>query len=163
VRDIDVRQPREDDVLGSTFALAGIATAFEGTVIWRLQVGAETIDSGSIQAGSMGVMTDFAKMIKLDVGTRPRPAVLEVFGDNPGLPEHGPSPGTSLNSIPVILVPGARGFVECEVKAGDTLSEIALESPFGRSSVEAIMVANAELIKDPDHIEIGWRLRVPVL
>jgi hypothetical protein len=33
---LDVRQPREHDLIGSTFTIAGFGTRFEATVLWRV-------------------------------------------------------------------------------------------------------------------------------
>jgi len=48
------------------------------------------------------------------------------------------------------------------VKSGDTLSSLALKA-YGRSSAYVkIYKANPDLIKNPNRIYIGMRLRVPV-
>lgn len=47
------------------------------------------------------------------------------------------------------------------VKRGDTLSALALEHLGAASRWPRIAAANRELIKDPDHIEVGWRLVIP--
>lgn len=47
------------------------------------------------------------------------------------------------------------------VKRGDTLSELAFEHLGAASHWPRIAAANRELIKDPDHIEVGWRLVIP--
>ena len=48
-----------------------------------------------------------------------------------------------------------------EVKRGDTLGKIA-EQYYGDPSLyKQIYEANKELIKNPDLIQIGWKLRIP--
>ncbi|PFG18320.1 LysM domain-containing protein [Propionicimonas paludicola] len=47
------------------------------------------------------------------------------------------------------------------VERGDTLSELALEHLGAASRWPKIAAANRGLISDPDHIEVGWRLRIP--
>jgi nucleoid-associated protein YgaU len=50
---------------------------------------------------------------------------------------------------------------EYTVKAGDTLSKIAKEKYGNASDWKKIHAANADLIKDPDKIQVGWKLRLP--
>jgi nucleoid-associated protein YgaU len=53
------------------------------------------------------------------------------------------------------------GGGEYTVKAGDTLSKIAKEKYGNASEWKKIHAANADLIKDPDKIQVGWKLRLP--
>ena len=49
------------------------------------------------------------------------------------------------------------------VKRGDTLSKIALRA-YGRvSAYHKLVEANRDLIKNPNHIFIGQKLRIPTL
>jgi nucleoid-associated protein YgaU len=50
---------------------------------------------------------------------------------------------------------------EYTVKSGDTLSKIAKEKYGDASQWKKIHAANADLIKDPDKIQVGWKLRLP--
>ncbi|MFC4554955.1 Gmad2 immunoglobulin-like domain-containing protein [Georgenia faecalis] len=164
MREVDVRHPVEGDLLGRHFTVTGLSTAFEGTVAWHLEDERGTrLQEGSFQGGSMGVFAEFSGEVTLDAAiSRPMPATLVVYGDNPALPD-GESPGISTNRVPVVLVPGMQGFVLHDVERGDTLSRIARDGDHGPSSVAAIVAANPGLIEDPDHIEVGWQLRVPLL
>jgi nucleoid-associated protein YgaU len=56
---------------------------------------------------------------------------------------------------------GTWGGGEYTVKAGDTLSKIAQEKYGKASDWKKIQAANADLIKDPDKIQVGWKLRLP--
>ena len=47
------------------------------------------------------------------------------------------------------------------VKSGDTLSKIAKELYGDASQWKKIHAANADLIQDPDKIQVGWKLQVP--
>lgn len=47
------------------------------------------------------------------------------------------------------------------VKSGDTLSKIAKEKYGDASQWKKIHRANADLIKDPDKIQVGWKLKLP--
>ena len=44
------------------------------------------------------------------------------------------------------------------VKSGDTLWKIAQDND---TTIEAIMACNP-IIKNPNHIEVGWVLKIPV-
>lgn len=65
------------------------------------------------------------------------------------------------------LAPGTRLALpatapkQVVVERGDTLSGIALERLGTANRWPAIAAANADLIDDPDHIEVGWRLDLP--
>jgi nucleoid-associated protein YgaU len=56
---------------------------------------------------------------------------------------------------------GGTGGQEYTVKAGDTLSKIAKERYGDASQWKKIQAANADLIRDPDKIQAGWKLRLP--
>lgn len=56
---------------------------------------------------------------------------------------------------------GTWGGGEYTVKAGDTLSKIAKEKYGNASDWKKIHAANADLIKDPDKIQVGWKLKLP--
>lgn len=64
-----------------------------------------------------------------------------------------------------LTIPGAPGTSapprRVVVEAGDTLSELAEEHLGKASRWPRIQAANRSLIDDPDHIEVGWRLRIP--
>jgi nucleoid-associated protein YgaU len=47
------------------------------------------------------------------------------------------------------------------VKKGDTLSKIAEEYYGDEMLYKKIFEANRDLIKNPDLIQIGWKLRIP--
>ncbi len=70
-------------------------------------------------------------------------------------------PGTTLN-IPVAhaLRASAASAQVVTVVRGDTLSELA-EEHLGRASQWPRIAAANPVITDPDHIEIGWKLRLP--
>jgi hypothetical protein len=162
VRLIEVRQPREHDVVGRRFALAGFGTGFEATVTWRLLGDDGSIlGEGPVQGvGSNGVIEDFAQDVLLPgaVDARGAHVVLQVFGDdasgvNP--------PGTDLNEVPVTLFTGLQGWRLYEVVPGDTLSAIAREQ--GQDTrVGDLFEANRDQLVDPDRIFPGQVLRVPL-
>jgi hypothetical protein len=84
----------------------------------------------------------------------------ELAEANPGKltdPTRPLTPGTRL-SLPASP---AAAPLTVRVRKGDTLSGIALEHLGAAGRWPRIAAANDDLIDDPDHIEIGWRLVVP--
>ncbi len=84
----------------------------------------------------------------------------ELAEANPGKltdPTRPLTPGTRL-SLPASP---AAAPLTVRVHKGDTLSGIALEHLGAAGRWPRIAAANDDLIDDPDHIEIGWRLVVP--
>lgn len=47
------------------------------------------------------------------------------------------------------------------VNQGDTLSDIAQRAGLGKDNYQQIADANKDLIKDPNHIETGWDIKIP--
>jgi hypothetical protein len=163
MRLIDVRQPREHDVIGRRFTIAGFGTGFEATVLWRvLDDDGTPLAEGLVSGvGSMGVIEDFGHDVTLpaSVSARGRHVVLQVFGDDPS--GENP-PGTDLNEMRVTLFTGLRGWRMHEVIRGDTLSEIARD--VGENTrFQDIFQANRDILTDPDEIVPGQVLRVPLL
>jgi Immunoglobulin-like domain of bacterial spore germination/LysM domain len=165
VSDVRVRQPVKDDLVGRQFTVSGIGSGFEGTVGLRLlnHRGA-VLASGSAQSSGGGVgVGEFTTKLKVDspprAGTR---LTLQAFGDNPGLPDEGPDPGFNLREVRVIMFPDLQGWLLYKVERGDTLTGIVRKTKdFARSSVKQIVAANPR-ITDPDLIEVGWKLRIPM-
>ncbi len=164
ITQIRVRQPAKLDLVGDHFVAAGIGAGFEGTIGLRvLGPRGALLGAGSAQSAAGGVGTgEFSTTLGLDTAPRSGSRImLQVFGDNPGLPE-GPDPGFDLREVELIYFPGLRGFLLYRVEAGDTLTAIVRKTrDFGRTTVAKIVAANPR-INDPDLIQIGWRLRIPL-
>ena len=163
VRLIEVRQPRQHDLIGRTFTIAGFGTGFEATVLWRLlEQDGDVLGEGNVQgAGSMGVLDDFGHDVTLDASVSAHGAhvLLQVFGDDPS----GQNPsGPDLNQIRVTLFSGLQGWKLYEVKRGDTLNSIAREQG-QKTGAANIFEANRDSVMDPDRIFPGQVLRVPLL
>lgn len=165
ISDVRVRQPVKDDLVGRRFIVSGIGSGFEGTVGLRLvNARGDVLATGSAQSSGGGVgVGEFVG--RLEVQNPPRAGTrltVQVFGDNPGLPDEGPSPGFNLREVRVIMFPDLAGWLLYRVDRGDTLTAIVRRTrPFGRSTVAQIVAANPR-ISDPDRIEVGWRLRIPL-
>jgi nucleoid-associated protein YgaU len=69
--------------------------------------------------------------------------------------------GKISNHLEVQVAAGGVGGRRYTVKAGDTLSRIAKEQYGDASQWEKIQSANADLITDPDKIQVGWTLNIP--
>ena len=165
VTDVRVRQPRDNDVVADRFVVAGIGAGFEGTIGIRVLAPNGKVlatDSAQSSGGGTGV-GDFSARIRLTDPPRPGTRLtVQVFGDNPGLPDEGPSPGFNTRTVEVICFPGCTGFLIYRVESGDTLTSIVRKlKPFTKVTVSQVVKANPR-IQDPDEIGVGWRLRIPV-
>jgi hypothetical protein len=163
MRLIEVRQPRENDIVGRRFTVAGFGTGFEATVLWRvLGENGSPLAEGPVEGvGSNGVIDDFGHDVRLpgSVSARGAHVVLQVFGDDAS--GQNP-PGTDLNEVPVTLFTGLHGWRLHEVVRGDTLSVIARD--VGENiTFRDIFEANRDVLTDPDEIFPGQILRVPLL
>ena len=163
MRLIEVRQPREHDLIGRRFTLAGFGTGFEATVLWRvLGEDGNPLAEGLVQGvGSNGVIHDFGHDVLLPASVSARGAhvMLQVFGDDAS--GENP-PGPDLNEVRVTLFTGLQGWRLHEVVRGDTLSEIARD--VGENiRFQDVFEANRDLLTYPDEIVPGKVLRVPLL
>ena len=160
--DIRVRQPAKGDLVGRQFRVSGIGTGFEGTIGMRvLNRAGKVIATGfATSTGGMALIGEYSATLKVRkpprAGTR---VTLQVFGDNPG---PGPGPGSDLREVEVIMFPNLIGYLFYRVEKGDTLTGIVRKArDFGKTTVAQIVAANPQ-IKDPDIIQTGWRLRIPI-
>lgn len=163
--DVRVRQPRANDVVSDRFVVAGIGAGFEGTIGIRvLTSGGKVLATTSAQSSAGGIgVGDFAAHVHVPDPPRPGTTLtVQVFGDNPGLPDEGPSPGFNTREVEVICFPGCHGFLIYRVESGDTLTGIVRKlKMFTKVTVSQIVKANPR-IQHPDLIQVGWRLRVPL-
>lgn len=165
VTDVRVRQPSANDLVGDRFVVAGIGAGFEGTIGIRvLGPKGRVLASDSAQSSGGGIgVGDFSTRVRIPnpppAGTR---LTVQVFGDNPGLPDEGPSPGFNTREVEVICFPKSHGYLIYRVESGDTLTKIVRKlKQLTKVTVPQIVKANPR-IKDPDEIQVGWRLRVPI-
>ncbi|MBG0737942.1 LysM peptidoglycan-binding domain-containing protein [Paeniglutamicibacter antarcticus] len=159
---IEVRQPRQDDLVGNEFVIAGFGTGFEAVVLWRVLDGdGQPIGEGNIQgAGSMGVIRDFGNTVVLEnTPARGEHVTLQVFGDDPsGIRP----PGPDLNIVRVTLFTSLQGFKLYEVKSGDNLTKIAQQEG-QNTTANDIFEANRDRITNPNVIFAGQVLRIPLI
>jgi nucleoid-associated protein YgaU len=160
--DIRVRQPAKGDLVGKQFTVAGVGTGFEGTIGMRLlnRAGKVIATGFATSTGGMAAIGEFSAKLKVKNPPRPGTTVkLQVFGDSPG---PGPGPGSDLREVEVIMYPDLFGYLLYRVEKGDTLTGIVRKArDFGKTTVAQIVAAN-EIIKDPDLIQVGWKLRIPL-
>jgi Immunoglobulin-like domain of bacterial spore germination/LysM domain len=162
LRLIEVRQPREFDLIGREFVIAGFATGFEASVMWQVldERGKILGASGLSGVGSMGIVHDFGHPVTLyDGSARGAPVTLQVFGDDPS-GQH--PPGTDLNEIDLTLFSSLIGWRLWEVVYGDSLLSIARDVGEGIRS-DDVFNANRDQIEDPENLRPGSVLRVPLL
>jgi phage tail protein X len=164
ITDVRVRQPARHDLVARTFLVAGVGNGFEGTIGIRVldprgRVLAE--DSAQSEGGMAGVGAFSARVT---VASPPRDGTrltVQVFGDNPGLPDEGPSPGFHTREVEVVMFSDLRGWLLYRVETGDTLTSIVRKlRDFTRTTVAQVVAANPA-ISDPDAIRVGQRLRIP--
>ena len=160
--DIRVRQPAKGDLVGRQFTVTGIGTGFEGTIgIRLLNRAGKVIATGFAQStGGMAALGEFTTTLKVKNPPRAGTKVtLQVFGDNPG---PGPGPGSDLREVEIIMFPDLIGWLLYRVEKGDTLTGIVRKArDFGKTTVPQVVAANSQ-IKDPDVIQTGWKLRIPL-
>ena len=162
MRLIEVRQPRDHDLIGGTFTIAGFGSGFEATVLWRvLDEAGATLGEGNLHGvGSMGVIDDFGHDVSLGHrSVRGEHGTLQVFGDDAS-GEH--PPGTDLNEVRVTVFSGLTGWKLYEVVQGDTLTRIARDEGQDTSAKD-VFEANRDQLSDPDLIRPGQVLRIPLL
>lgn len=165
ITDVRVRQPVKNDLVGRRFLVAGVGNGFEGTIGIRvLGAGGRVLAEDSAQsAGGMAAVGEFST--RVTVSSPPRDGArltVQVFGDNPGLPDEGPSPGFNLREVEVIMFRDLQGWLLYRVERGDTLTSIVRSvRDFTRTTVAQVVAANPS-ITDPDVIRVGQRLRIPV-
>ena len=97
--DVRVRQPAKDDLVGRRFLVAGVGNGFEGTIGIRVLDGRGRVlaEDSAQSTGGMAAVGEFST--RVTVSSPPRDGTrltVQVFGDNPGLPDEGPSPGFNL-------------------------------------------------------------------
>lgn len=158
---ISLRHPRAHDIVDDPIEIAGVGTGFEGTLQVRVRGhDGRELATKHFQAGGSGIWGNF--FLRLDVPGVPRNphGTLEVF-------EFSAKDGSEINKTVRRIVFGRSlrnpylGFAVHEVKAGDTLSEIA-EQWYGDAALfRTIFEANRHLLSDPDVIVPGQLLRIP--
>jgi hypothetical protein len=150
---ISLRQPLAWDLVGRRLAIAALGTAFEATYGWVIRAPEGVLAEGFFTAGSMGLLESFVHEATVDtdvIGT----ATFELFGDDPSGQR---DPGLDTQSVPVIVIGGMQGYQLHQVVRGDTVSKIARDTG---STVQKIAVASR--LRDPDKIQVGQVLRVPL-
>jgi nucleoid-associated protein YgaU len=160
-----VRHPQPFDIVGDSFVLCGLGSAFEGVV------GSATLTdrNGTVLAeispmfvsGSGSGFTLFDFPVTYGVPATAE-GTLRVDADNPsGLPENEFGVTVPLTFGRALLGSSYGGFSRHTVVSGDTLFGIA-ENRYGDGNLwPRLFTANRDRINDPDLIQVGQRLRIP--
>ena len=161
--DIQVRQPAKSDLVGRQFTVTGIGTGFEGTIGMRLlNRSGKVIATGFAQSrGGMAAIGEFTHDAE---GARTHRVPVRRSRCRSSATTPGPAPGRAATCArcAVIMYPDLIGWLLYRVESGDTLTGIVRKArDFGRTTVPQIVAANDQ-IKDPDLIQVGWRLRIPL-
>ena len=164
MRLIEVRQPREHDVIGRRFPIAGFGSGFEATVLWRvLGEDGDALAEGLVQGvGSNGVIQDFGQEVRLPASVSARGAHVDPAGlrgrrlrreptghrsqRGPRHPVHRPAGLAAARGDPRRHPLGDRAGRRGEHDASSDVFE-----------------ANRDILTDPDEIVPGQVLRVPLL
>lgn len=78
-------------------------------------------------------------------------------GGPPARPDRGPAGLLHRNRPPCRAAGGKRGGVA----KGDTLSKISAKYYGDPMLYKKIFEANRDIIKNPDLIQVGWKIRIP--
>ncbi len=158
---IRLDMPRAFDLVGSPVQIGGIGTGFEATINYRIHEGHDEVTGFVTVGGGTGEHAQFQKRVGVARAAFTLDRLfVEVF-------EVSAKDGSELHKVTrqVLLatrmVKGYVGFREHTVKKGDTLTKIARKH-YGTDDFQPIFRANVHLLDDPDVIQIGQVLRVPI-
>ncbi len=158
---IRLDMPREFDLVGSPVLIGGIGTGFEATINYRIHEGHDEVTGFVTVGGGTGEHAQFQKRVGVAKAAFTLDRLfVEVF-------EVSAKDGRELHKVTrqVLLatrmVKGYIGFREHTVKKGDTLTKIARKH-YGTDDFQPIFRANVHLLDDPDVIQVGQVLRVPI-
>ncbi len=158
---IRLDMPREFDLVGSPVQIGGIGTGFEATINYRITEGHDEVTGFVTVGGGTGEHAQFQKRVGVAKAAFTLDRLfVEVF-------EVSAKDGRELHKVTrqVLLatrmVKGYIGFREHTVKKGDTLTKIARKH-YGTDDFQPIFRANVHLLDDPDVIQVGQVLRVPI-
>jgi LysM repeat protein len=159
---ISIRQPQPLDIVDSAIQVSGLGTGFEGMLVFRVldQNGTKLFEKGLLVAGT-GLFRNFQVQLPLSRIPATTTGKLEVF-------EESAKDGSPLNKITVPIVFGTAlvssyvGFLQYEVKAGDTLSAIAKRFYDNAALFNRIFEANRDILTRPEQIAPKQILRIPL-
>jgi LysM repeat protein len=150
---IQLRQPQAWDIVGRRLAIAALGTAFEATYHWVIRAPDGVLAEGSFTAGSMGLLESFVHEAPVDTDYIGE-ATFELSGDDPRGERDA---GLDTQSVSIIVIGGMEGYQLHQVVHGDTVGAIATATG---STVAKI--AAASRLRDPNKIQVGQVLRVPL-
>ena len=150
---IALRQPQAWDVVGRRVAIAALGTAFEAGYGWVIRAPDGVLAEGSFTAGAMGLLESFVHEAPVDTDFIGE-ATFELSGDDPRGERDA---GLDTQSVSIIVIGGMEGYQLHQVVRGDTVSAVARATG---STVAKI--AAASRLRDPNKIQVGQVLRVPL-
>jgi nucleoid-associated protein YgaU len=162
---LEIRSPQPFDIVGDTFVLCGLGSAFEGVV----GSASLTDRNGAVLAeispmfvpgsGSLFTLFDFAVTYGVAATAE---GTLTVEADNPsGLPHNDFRVIVPLTLGRPLLGSSYAGFSLHSVVDGDTLFGIT-ENSYGDGNLwPRLFTANRDRISEPDLIQVGQVLRIP--
>jgi nucleoid-associated protein YgaU len=158
---IVIRQPQAHDIVDDPIKICGIAVAFEA--VFQVRVRDQTGLAIAKKFFNVAGGTFSANFqIAMPVSTVPKTTsgTLEVF-------EESANDGSEVNKVVIPIVFGRalvnpyHGFLQYQVKRGDTLSTIAKQFYNNSSFYTRIFAANRDFLSSPETISPGQILRIP--
>lgn len=162
---IDLQQPKPLDLVGNPVLVAGQSLVFEANIEWRATLGG-TEANGFFTGGGSVAVRQFQTSLDLSALLASGPtagalAQLSLFSTSAkdGSVEN-------LVSVPMILGAGLvsefEGWQPRTISAGDTLSSIAGDVYGNTNAWPSLFEANRDRLTDPNLIQVGQVLRVPI-
>ena len=159
---IRLDMPREFDLVGSPVLIGGIGTGFEATINYRIHE-ATTRSPASSPSAAAPASTRSSRSASA-VAQAPRSRSTGCSSRSSRSARRTARSCTRSRArccLATRMVKGYIGFREHTVKAGDTLTKIARKH-YGTDDFQPIFRANVHLLDDPDVIQLGQVLRVPI-
>lgn len=160
---ISLRTPLPFDILGAQVVVAGIGSAFEGvygSVVVRDGRGHVVAESNLIGGGNGFSL--FHSAFGLGVPSTPEGTVTLQAANPSGRPENAASVTVPVTFGRTLMGGTYSGFSLHTVVPGDTLSGIAQQAYGDADKYGLIFTANRDILFNPDSLDAGLTLRIPL-